>query len=385
MMKRLLAITLCIALMLCAASVPALAANATITGSAVSVNAGEEFDFTVSISGNPGLAGFRIFIDCDDSLSVMSSGGELQITQGDATTGGTFLSNTRDGGGWQVLWANVKNSTADGTLFTIRFKAAQNAASGAHAVRLSYSAADTMNVNEELITLAVVDGSVSVAGSGVDSAGQTEQKPGQIQQPGPSAPPAQTGEEAGDSKVFSDLPRGHWAYEYVMGLVARGVVDGVGGDLFDPEGQITRAAFVKLLAVLSGDDLSVYKTCSFKDVADGDWFMPYVAWAKSAGCVDGMTDELFAPNAPVTREQIASVLYRYAAEHGIALPETAPARVFADAGDISDWAAEAVSAMQRAGMIGGYDDGSFRPQGGATRAEASKFVAMFAELMEGKE
>lgn len=191
-------------------------------------------------------------------------------------------------------------------------------------------------------------------------------------------------EETAPAFQFSDVDADGWAAESIYFLYERGIVDGVGGGLFAPTRSITRAEFVKILAGVAGADSEALsgKTTGFTDVEPGSWYAPYVAWAVENGVTSGTAETTFAPNDNITREQMATMIYRYAQKVGFALPETQPAVTFDDASAFSAWAADAIGAMQRAGIINGVGNNLFAPADNATREQACKMLALLLQLME---
>lgn len=188
-----------------------------------------------------------------------------------------------------------------------------------------------------------------------------------------------------DVPQFTDVPEGAWYHDYVYDLVYRGVVNGMTATTYEPEGKLTRAQFVKLLAC-SLEEAETLKTYEgqhpFTD-SEGHWAETYIAWAKDKGIVEGVSATEFDPEAPITREQMATIFGRYALKQGIELPkDAAPAQSFPDADKISEYAREFVELMRIAGILNGYEDGTFRPQGNATRAEAAKLFSLFLSITD---
>lgn len=188
-----------------------------------------------------------------------------------------------------------------------------------------------------------------------------------------------------DVPQFTDVPEGAWYHDYVYDLVYRGVVNGMTATTYEPEGKLTRAQFVKLLAC-SLEEAETLKTYEgqhpFTD-SEGHWAEAYIAWAKDKGIVEGVSATEFDPEAPITREQMATIFGRYALKQGIELPkDAAPAQSFPDADKISEYAREFVELMRIAGILNGYEDGTFRPQGNATRAEAAKLFSLFLSITD---
>lgn len=188
-----------------------------------------------------------------------------------------------------------------------------------------------------------------------------------------------------DVPQFTDVAEDAWYHDYVYDLVYRGVVNGMTATTYEPNGTLTRAQFVKLLAcsLADAETLKTYEgKHPFKD-SEGHWAEAYIAWAKDKGIVEGVSATEFDPEAPITREQMATIFGRYALKQGIELPkDAAPAESFPDADKISEYAREFVELMRIAGILNGYEDGTFRPQGNATRAEAAKLFSLFLSITD---
>lgn len=188
-----------------------------------------------------------------------------------------------------------------------------------------------------------------------------------------------------DVPQFTDVAEDAWYHDYVYDLVYRGVVNGMTATTYEPEGKLTRAQFVKLLAcsLADAETLKTYEgKHPFKD-SEGHWAEAYIAWAKDKGIVEGVSATEFDPEAPITREQMATIFGRYALKQGIELSKSDNAAgSFPDADKISEYAREFVELMRIAGILNGYEDGTFRPQGNATRAEAAKLFSLFLSITD---
>ncbi|MCL2225160.1 MAG: S-layer homology domain-containing protein [Defluviitaleaceae bacterium] len=180
--------------------------------------------------------------------------------------------------------------------------------------------------------------------------------------------------------LFNDVPMNAWFHDFVTVVHHHGLMHGVGYRTFAPEAPMTRAMFIQVIANLEGVNLGAFAAGSpaFNDVAQGAWYYPAIQWANSEGITFGVGEGYFAPNVNVTREQMAALLNRYATHRNITLPVrgTTP---FTDAGAVSYWAVTDVAAIQAAGIIGGFPDGSFAPQQTATRAQVATIFAMFLQ------
>jgi hypothetical protein len=174
---------------------------------------------------------------------------------------------------------------------------------------------------------------------------------------------------------------GHWAEDYINFLSARNLADAsnAAGE-FQPELIVTRAMFAVMFAQIEGADLTGYSTSRFGDVRPEQWFSKAVEWAADAGIVQVGSDNLFAPNRRVTREEIAAMLYRYIQYKNW---DTEPADeevTFADSADIADWAKEAAVFMRQTGIMEDKPGDAFDPQGAVTRAELAAIFARFIRV-----
>ena len=174
---------------------------------------------------------------------------------------------------------------------------------------------------------------------------------------------------------FTDVPKGSWYEEYVQYVYMNGLFNGTSATEFAPDGTLTRAMFVTVLGRMDGIDTSDYSDKVFTDVAPDSWYGPYVAWAVEVGITNGMTADTFAPDREVTREQMSTFVYRYLSKKGITV-ETGELS-YPDRDSISEYAVEAVGVCTAIGIFEGDENGNFKPQANATRAQAA---AVFTRL-----
>ena len=185
------------------------------------------------------------------------------------------------------------------------------------------------------------------------------------------------------STPFKDVKTGVWFTEGIMNAVKAGYFSGMTADTFQPNGNLTRAQFVLVLAKIDGVDLTKYenKDTPFKDVKKGAWYAPAVAWAYENGYTGGMSADTFGTNNNITREQLARFFYVYAEKNGIDVSGRADLSAFTDAGKISDWARYCVEWAVDAGLISGMSETTIGPRGNATRAQAARICVSFGKLV----
>lgn len=190
---------------------------------------------------------------------------------------------------------------------------------------------------------------------------------------------------------FTDVADTRWSYPYIETLYNAGIVNGTGdGTTFSPTNNISRAEFVKMLGGIEGIDASVWTTTQFTDVKSGSWYEGYVAWAVYFGITNGTGDgTTFSPTDNITRQDMSTMIYRYADKSGIKLEAVNEAITFSDNASISSYAADAVKTMQQAGIINGIDNGdgtfSFDAKGKATREVSAKMLCVLYDIAENGE
>ena len=191
--------------------------------------------------------------------------------------------------------------------------------------------------------------------------------------------PVQVGEELIDFADTTD----HWAREYIGRLAARGIVKGVGDNCYLPDYPLTRAQFLTMLANTVKDlDVTQAWPAGFDDVLPGEWYYNYVNWGFEQGIVSGFDDNTFGPDENITREQMAVILDNFTVSNDMVLPEDYLVLSFTDSQLISPWAAYSVDRVVAAGLMGGYPEGDYKPQGNATRAEAATVMYKFIMIKE---
>lgn len=164
---------------------------------------------------------------------------------------------------------------------------------------------------------------------------------------------------------------GHWARAEICEATERGWMNGISATEFAPEDTMTRAMLVTILYRASG--AKAENESGFVDVEKNSWYADAVAWAEQEKLVNGVGGNRFAPDAPITREEFATILWRYAGKkEGTALPET-----FVDRGSVSDWAQAAMNWAVAAGIMNGTDGSRLDPQGTATRAQAAAMLCRY--------
>ncbi len=173
------------------------------------------------------------------------------------------------------------------------------------------------------------------------------------------------------SEAYTDLDTNAWYHEGVDFMLYLGYMNGVGNGLFNPNGAVTRAQMVTILWRAAGEP-EAKNASGFEDVAENSWYAEAVAWAKENGIVNGVSETKFAPNAQVTRQQIATILWRVVGE-----PEADAELKFNDADQIAGYAETALKWAVSEGLFQGDNKGNLNPAGNATRAQMAVIMMRF--------
>ena len=179
---------------------------------------------------------------------------------------------------------------------------------------------------------------------------------------------------------FTDVKSGDWFYEAVQYVYDKGMMTGVSADRFAPASTTTRGMIVTILYRLENEP-AVSGGSAFTDVESGAWYADAVAWAAANDIVNGTSATTFAPNSPITREQMAAILYRYAAYKGYDVSQKADLSGYTDAASISGYAKDALAWANAQKLITGVTDTTLNPQGSATRAQVATILMRLCETV----
>ena len=179
---------------------------------------------------------------------------------------------------------------------------------------------------------------------------------------------------------FFDMPdESEWSYEGISFCLDSGFMNGMGDGYFQPNGTTTRAQLVTILWRMC-EEPAAEKTADFMDTQD-HWAKDAISWAAENGIVNGVGEGLFAPDAPITREQLVTIFHRFCKEYlEMDVSQTQALDTFPDAGSVSDWAQDAMQwgvAVKLISGVGTPDGPVLQPQGSATRAQIARVIMNF--------
>ena len=185
-------------------------------------------------------------------------------------------------------------------------------------------------------------------------------------------------EEPAPTEPFVDVNEGDWFYDAVVYAYQNELMDGVGGNRFAPNSETTRAQLVTILYRLEGEP-AVSGDLPFTDVEAGTWYTDAILWAAQNGIVNGVTDTTFAPGDEITRQQLVTILYRYAEAKGYDVSASADLSGYPDADQVQDYAQPAMAWAVAENIIQGMEDGTLKPAGNASRAQIATILMRFCE------
>lgn len=180
---------------------------------------------------------------------------------------------------------------------------------------------------------------------------------------------------------FTDVPEGAWYADAAAYVYEHGLMAGTSATTFAPDATTSRSMIATILWRMAGSPVVNY-AMNYTDVTQGQWYSEAIRWAASEGIVGGYGNGLFGTNDPITREQFAAMLYRFAQEQGydVSIGENTNILSYTDVADLSEYAISAMQWAVGAGIINGTGDGStLSPHGQATRAQAAVMLMRFCE------
>jgi len=180
---------------------------------------------------------------------------------------------------------------------------------------------------------------------------------------------------------FADVAQGAWYYDDVLYVYQNGLFNGVSATDFAPGGKMQRCMMTTVLHRLAGEPMVSYSTL-FRDIPDGQWYTSGTIWAGRNGIASGVGNDQFNPFSNVTRQEIAVILYRYAAKMGYDVSDSADLSGFPDFASVASWGKDAISWAGGVGILNG-SNGLLRPNGDATRAEVAAMLHRFDSWSRG--
>lgn len=347
--------------------------------------AGETVEITVSIENNPGIIAAALKVHYDtDQLELISVKDEKMFPD-------SMFSQNYSSYPYYASWMDAlatDNKEEDGVLMTLTFKILEDCESGNAEIGLEFDPADVFDWEMEEQEFRTVSGTVTIEGAeqGETTPGTPENdsdtkheiagKDTETEDIPNDEPVEQEPVNPSDSYLrFSDLAADGWYRSYVESMLEKGYMNGMSQSEFEPNGNVTRAQLVTILYRMEGAPSVAGLGNPFTDVQMGSWYNDAVIWAAANGIVNGTGTNTFSPDANITREQLATILYRC---NGGQWDPTDHLSSFADKNTISAYALDAMNWAVGAGILNG-SGAELAPAASATRVQAAAMLTRYAE------
>ena len=303
-----------------------------------------------------------------------------EVIKDDIVLNGICLVNENfDANKIRVVWATTKDMPSNGRIVALEFE-------------LFADKFDITDISCEGFMVANKNGQtlddVSISIKGVENSAVDKDSSSDLATPDTNdktdemlpVDKAETDDKAEETAVFGDVAADDWFFESVNYAKENGLMSGVSSTEFAPEESVTRAMLVVVLHRLEGTPPPA-KSSDFADVAADEWYTAGITWAAEQGIVNGVEDTKFAPDAKITREQIAAIMHRYAVYKGydVSVGESTNILSYDDVDKVSEYAIAPVQWAVGSGLVKGKTASTLNPEDNATRAEIAVILHRFIE------
>ncbi|MBO5505585.1 MAG: S-layer homology domain-containing protein [Clostridia bacterium] len=380
-MKKVLSLVLAVAMIFSCVSVFAASGDPVLTADNSKLK-NDKTTVTISLSDAPNIASLYFEVGFDQDV--------LELLEVECEDLGVIAKTTADYKeldeivvvAYQMI--SDEDFSCNGDVLSLDFKAISEKAS----TKIEISNLLAFDENGTVVEIATEDASFSTksgngggggGGGGGSDEEDEEDKTDDKKDEEPTTPV--TPEAPEDKDGFTDIDSDDWYADAVAYVLENGIMNGVDADKFQPEATLTRGMFATILHRVEGTP-AVDGEIAFEDILDGKWYADAVAWANANGIVKGISETEFAPNNNITREQIATIIYRYCQFKGIDVTtgEVILAN-YDDFGAVSDYAVEAIKYAVGSGLMKGRTDRTLNPRENVTRAEAATLIMRFIEMI----
>jgi len=330
---------------------------------------GETVEVTVSLVDNPGVIALAMKVHYDPNKLELVS-----VDNNKLMPDSMFSQNLTDNP-YYASWSDplaTESFTDDGVLMIMHFRILEDCEEGDVQIGLTYNPGDLVDWDMEKQSFSAVSGTVKVEANERSETNEGEDKNGSKDD---KSDPDENYPDVSGYNAFLDLKPTGWYRSYVEFMLKNGYMNGMSTTEFAPNGNVTRGQLVTILYRIAGSPDVSGTTNPFKDVESGKWYTDAVIWAAANGIVNGVTADMYAPNNNITREQLATILYRYdgAKKSGINYLSK-----FADSQTVSAYAVDAMNWAAGAGILNG-SDGKLLPAASASRVQTAAMLSRYVE------
>lgn len=313
---------------------------------------------TVAVTGGEGVSNGRLHVSYDPAL--------MRLTDAKAVLAcGASSINTKTEGSVGFAWVGSSLSAAETSALVLTFAPIDGAE------QFNWTAeADEVYASAEKLE---VSGAMAGLSLTPDPGPTPNPNPTPNPKPNPTPDPDPT---PGLDNPFTDIT-GHWGEDEILKAYHDGLFSGVSATKFAPDAQMTRGMLVTVLHRLAGEPEPRSTQTAFTDVPQSAYYAKAVAWAVESGVVNGISATEFAPESNITRQQLVTMLYRYAKFEGRDVSASADISRFSDAASVQDYALNAVRWAVAEGILKGNANNQLMPNGLATRAETAALMVRY--------
>lgn len=303
-----------------------------------------------------------------------------ESVKGEAVSDAVCLINDKATDKVRVVWASTMEMPKNGTIVTLRFDLIADKFENSYIGCTGFGVGNKNGQTLKDVSISVkgVENS-TIYSSAPDATIATPDTNDKTDEMLP-VDKAETDNKAEETAAFSDVAADDWFFESVNYAKENGLMSGVSSTEFAPEESVTRAMLVVVLHRLEGTPPPA-KSSEFADVVADEWYTAGITWAAEQGIVNGVEDTKFAPDAKITREQIAAIMHRYAVYKGydVSVGESTNILSYDDVDKVSEYAIAPVQWAVGSGLVKGKTASTLNPEDNATRAEIAVILHRFIE------
>lgn len=338
---------------------------------------GDTVNIDLDISGNTGIIAAILTLEYDRDRI------ELIDAQDKGLLDMPVFSSSCDVYPYKMLWNSSSSDdfTKDGTLVTLSFKVRENARSGEAYIRISYNQDDVYNAKLDNVAIKVNNGHINVEENLIYASSSSAGIHTEPTRPVKNNNTVIENVQEDAVQVFSDVDINAWYYNGIKYVAENKLMNGISDSLFSPAKPLTRGMLVTVLYRCEGKP-NIDDKIIFSDVDRNMYFSDAVNWAYTNGIANGISDKEFAPERYITRQEIATIFYRYAVykKYNIQFDSNCDLNIYTDAVKIAEYAEDAVIYAVNSGLLTGKTARTINPCDLSTRAEIATVLMRFNEM-----
>ena len=347
------------------------ASDFTLTVDTKTAYPGETVNIDLTLSGNTGIIAAIFTLEYDKNRIELIGAEDKSLLEG------AVFSESYDKYPYKMLWnsSSAENFTSDGTLVTLTFKVKGNAQKGDANIKITYNADDVFDKDLENVAVKIINGNIKVATE--ETLSSSTNSGGYIK---PTLP-HKSEEIIKEDITYDDVHTNDWYYSAVKYVSDNKIMNGMSEKTFAPNMPLTRAMLVTVLYRNEGEPPVTNKN-KFKDIDKNSYYSDAVIWGYENKIANGISEENFAPERYITRQEIATIFYRYAEykNYDNKFKNTSDLHIYTDESEIANYARDAICYAVNKGLLNGKSETTINPADVSTRAETATMLMRFIEM-----